>query len=88
MDQVGTSMSDVEMYGEDLDWCYRFSQLGWRVVYWPGAAVTHVKAGITGRRRVRINFAFPQCDVDLLQDPITAAPRRGRQRNSVARHLG
>jgi hypothetical protein len=58
MEQVGYFDERYWMYGEDLDWCLRFSQRGWRVVYWPGAVVTHVKAGVTGRRGVRINFAF------------------------------
>lgn len=49
------------MYGEDLDWCYRFDQHGWPVVYWPHATVIHVKAGISGTRRsARLNFAFHQ----------------------------
>jgi GT2 family glycosyltransferase len=59
MDEVGLFDEAYWMYGEDLDWCLRFSQRGWQVVYWPGATVTHVKAGISGTRRsMRVNFAF------------------------------
>jgi GT2 family glycosyltransferase len=59
IDDVGLFDEAYWMYGEDLDWCFRFSQRGWQVVYWPGATVTHVKAGISGTRRsTRLNFAF------------------------------
>jgi GT2 family glycosyltransferase len=29
------------MYCEDMDWCLRAHDAGWRVVYFPGAAITH-----------------------------------------------
>ena len=31
------------MYGEDLDWCYRVKQAGWKIVYEPRAVITHFK---------------------------------------------
>jgi GT2 family glycosyltransferase len=47
------------MYGEDLDWCQRFRERGWQVVYDGGHTVLHVKGGATGRhRRLRQNVAF------------------------------
>lgn len=59
MDDIGLLDEDYWMYGEDLDWCYRFSSAGWKVLYWPGATVLHVKAGIAGQRRsLRTNAAF------------------------------
>jgi GT2 family glycosyltransferase len=59
LEQVGLLDEAFWMYGEDVDWCYRFKQRGWPVLYWPRVVVTHVKAGITGRRRsFRINRAF------------------------------
>lgn len=29
------------MYSEEMDWCYRARQLGWKVVYLPKAQVIH-----------------------------------------------
>lgn len=29
------------MYAEDVDWCYRIKQAGWRVVYFPEAEIVH-----------------------------------------------
>ncbi len=44
---------------EDLDWCYRFGQHGWPVLYWPGVEVVHVKAGSSGQiAPVEANYAF------------------------------
>jgi GT2 family glycosyltransferase len=31
------------MYGEDLDWCYRFRRLGWQIFYVPTSTVIHLK---------------------------------------------
>ena len=30
------------MYGEDMEWCYRIRDAGWRVRYYPDATVVHV----------------------------------------------
>jgi asparagine synthase (glutamine-hydrolysing) len=29
------------MYGEDLEWCYRIREHGWRIRYYPSASITH-----------------------------------------------
>ncbi len=29
------------MYGEDIDWCYRIKQAGWKIIYEPRAVITH-----------------------------------------------
>lgn len=51
MRQVGLLDERFWMYGEDLDWCMRFRQAGWSVLYWPRATVVHVKGGSEGGRR-------------------------------------
>lgn len=59
IDQVGLLDESYWMYGEDLDWCFRFWAAGWPVLYWPKATVMHVKGGISGRHRSwRTNVAF------------------------------
>lgn len=59
MQDVGLLDSGYWMYGEDLDWCYRFQQRGWRVIYDGRVKFVHVKGGSAGTyRRVRQNFAF------------------------------
>ena len=47
------------LYMEDLDWCYRFWERGWRVFYEPAGTVVHVKGGSSGERRgLRQEVAF------------------------------
>jgi GT2 family glycosyltransferase len=43
MKKVGPLDASFFMYGEDLDWCYRFKQAGWNIVYHPGFEVLHLK---------------------------------------------
>ena len=33
IDEIGMFDESFFMYGEDLDWCYRFKQKGWKIVY-------------------------------------------------------
>jgi GT2 family glycosyltransferase len=47
------------MYGEDLDWCMRAHQAGWRVLYWPEVSVLHHKAASSSTLRSwHVNRAF------------------------------
>jgi GT2 family glycosyltransferase len=49
------------LYMEDLDWCYRFHQKGWKVWYDGGATIVHVKGGVSKVKRhrgLRSNVAF------------------------------
>jgi GT2 family glycosyltransferase len=65
LDEVGLLDERYHLYGEDLDWCYRFKQAGWRVWYQGNITVLHVKGGTSvveaGRGRYRglaSNVAF------------------------------
>jgi GT2 family glycosyltransferase len=41
LDEVGPLDEHFFMYGEDVDWCTRFRQAGWRLVYYPLAKAIH-----------------------------------------------
>lgn len=41
VDTVGLLDEDIFMFGEDIDWCWRFKEAGWRVTYLPTAEVFH-----------------------------------------------
>lgn len=43
--QVGVLDSRFWMYGEDLDWCRRYNEAGWRVVFFPGSEALHFGGG-------------------------------------------
>jgi len=42
IEQVGTMDERFFMYGEETDWCYRFRQAGWKVLFMPGPEVVHI----------------------------------------------
>lgn len=41
VDAVGGMDEAYFMYSEELDWCRRIKEMGWRVVYYPDAQVVH-----------------------------------------------
>jgi GT2 family glycosyltransferase len=54
MQQVGLLDEGYPTPGmEDLDWCYRFKEEGWKVWYDGGATIIHVKGGATVETRRR-----------------------------------
>jgi N-acetylglucosaminyl-diphospho-decaprenol L-rhamnosyltransferase len=57
--QVGLLDEGYWLYMEDLDWCHRFWDAGWRVFYEPAAVALHVKGGSSRKRRApRQEIAF------------------------------
>jgi hypothetical protein len=44
LEKVGGLDEQFFMYGEDIDWCHRFRDAGWRVVFYPEAAALHYGA--------------------------------------------
>jgi hypothetical protein len=41
IEQIGLMDEGFFMYSEELDWCRRFGEAGWRVVYLPAARIIH-----------------------------------------------
>ena len=46
------------MYGEDLDWCYRIQQAGWRIYYTPETQIVHYKGESTKKGDLRYVLLF------------------------------
>jgi N-acetylglucosaminyl-diphospho-decaprenol L-rhamnosyltransferase len=46
-DTVGLFDEDFFMFSEETDWCYRFRQAGWKVLFYPGAEFVHVGGATT-----------------------------------------
>ena len=56
---VGLLDEGYWLYMEDLDWCRRFWQAGWKVFYEPAGVALHVKGGSSdGRRAPKQEIAF------------------------------
>jgi GT2 family glycosyltransferase len=57
--EVGLLDEGYWLYMEDLDWCHRFWDAGWKVFYEPAGTALHVKGGSSGARRAfRQEVAF------------------------------
>jgi N-acetylglucosaminyl-diphospho-decaprenol L-rhamnosyltransferase len=57
--EVGLLDEGYWLYMEDLDWCHRFWDAGWKVFYEPAGVALHVKGGSSGARRApRQEVAF------------------------------
>ncbi len=57
--EVGLLDEGYWLYMEDLDWCHRFWDAGWKVFYEPAGTALHVKgASSGGRRRPKQEIAF------------------------------
>ena len=54
--EVGPCDEDYFLFSEETDWCYRFRQAGWEVVFYPGAECTHVRGAAHGGRLYRENL--------------------------------
>ena len=52
-DGAGLLDEDFFMYGEDLDWCYRIQQAGWKIYYTPETAIIHYKGESTKKGELR-----------------------------------
>lgn len=49
--QVGLLDEGYWLYMEDLDWCHRFWDAGWKVFYDPASVALHIKGGSSAKRR-------------------------------------
>jgi GT2 family glycosyltransferase len=52
LDQVGLLDERFFMYGEDIDWCHRFWERGWRLVYFADAEALHFGGASSARAPV------------------------------------
>ncbi|MFL5977949.1 MAG: glycosyltransferase family 2 protein, partial [Gaiellaceae bacterium] len=80
-DTVGLFDEDFFMFSEETDWCFRFRQAGWKVVFTPDAEFVHVGGASTRqnwnpmfREQVRGHLRF-------------LAKHRGRREAERARKL-
>jgi GT2 family glycosyltransferase len=56
IDQVGFLDENYFMHCEDIDWCMRFSQAGWKILFVPTSEVTHYKGACSKDRPIRVLY--------------------------------
>lgn len=58
IDEVGLLDEEFFMYGEDIDWCFRIKQAGWKVVYYPEEKIIHYKGSSSRKKPYMTLYEF------------------------------
>ncbi len=58
IEEVGVLDEQFFMFGEDIDWCYRIKQVGWKIVYFPKAVTLHYKGTSCKRNIWKATYEF------------------------------
>ena len=56
IEQIGPLDEDFFLFSEETDWCFRFREAGWKVLFYPGAEFCHVGGASHGGRMFTENL--------------------------------
>jgi N-acetylglucosaminyl-diphospho-decaprenol L-rhamnosyltransferase len=56
IEQTGPLDEDFFLFSEETDWCFRFREAGWKVLFYPGAEFVHVGGASHGGRMYTENL--------------------------------
>lgn len=79
--RVGLLDEDLFMYSEELDWCRRLADDGWRVIYYPCAVVVHHEGQSAGQVAAARDIYFHSSKIHYFRK------HRGRVQAEVLRVL-
>ncbi|WP_040213613.1 glycosyltransferase family 2 protein [Clostridium polynesiense] len=58
IESVGLLDETFFMYGEDVDWCYRIKEAGWKIIYYPEAEIIHYKKASSAKKGTKTIIEF------------------------------
>ncbi|MGE7020672.1 glycosyltransferase family 2 protein [Solibacillus cecembensis] len=58
INEVGMLDEEFFMYGEDIDWCYRIKEAGWKNYYNPTVSIIHYKGASSRKKPFKIVYEF------------------------------
>lgn len=58
VEDVGYLDESFFMYGEDLDWCFRIREAGWKIYYLPETKIIHFKGESSKKSEVDLTIQF------------------------------
>lgn len=87
--QTGAGLLDEGffMYGEDLDWCYRIQQQGWKIYYTPETQIIHYKGESTKKGELRYVRLFYGAMLRFVEKHFSGNPEAGMLRRNSSRLL-
>lgn len=64
IEQIGLMDEQFFMYAEETDWCYRFKQAGWKILFTPGTEIIHL--GGQSSKGIRVDMLI-RLRISILQ---------------------
>lgn len=58
VDKVGMLDEEFFMYGEDIDWCYRIKEAGYKIMYYPKEKIIHFKGSSSKKKKAKTTYEF------------------------------
>ncbi len=62
LERVGLLDPQFFMYGEDIDWCYRFHKAGERILFFSGAGAIHYGGASSAKAPIRFSLEMMRAD--------------------------
>ena len=63
LNEVGLLDEDFFIYGEDLDWCRRFHEVDWDVVFYPEAKAIHIGGASSSNAPIKFYMEMQKADM-------------------------
>lgn len=67
LEKAGLLDETFFMYGEDMDWCKRFRDAGWEIVYYPEAESIHYGGASSSRQPIRFSVEMQKANFQYWQ---------------------
>ena len=67
LDSVGLLDANFFMYGEDIDWCKRYRDAGWDVVFYPDAEAIHFGGASSANAPIRFYIEMQKADLQYME---------------------